>query len=115
MADVARRPLGMDEATWRRMMNQVPSRFALFAERDDETLGDIIGWGMASADEAVVVPIGDGLANRFSSVWAALRLHGAARPVQLTWIDQPVGDDPPWEEDPREDDPREDDPQRAED
>lgn len=94
MADVVRRPLGMDESTWQRMMTQAPSRFALFAERDDETPGEIIGWGMASADEAVVVPVGDGLANRFSCVERALWIHGAARPVQLAWIDEPVPEEP---------------------
>lgn len=94
MTEMAGRPIGMDDETWRQTMTQAPSRFALFAERDDETLGELIGWGMASADEAVVVPVGDGLANRFSGVWAALRLHGAARPVQLAWIDEPVSEDP---------------------
>lgn len=92
MADAARRPIGMDEETWQRILAQAPSRFALVAEREDETLGDVIGWGMASAAGTVVAPTGSGLADRFSSADKALWIYGAARPVQLAWIDEPAAE-----------------------
>lgn len=100
MVDLAQRPLGMDEESWRRLLAQAPSRFALCLEREDDTLGEIVGWGMASAGDAVVVPLGGGLANRFSSVDKALWIHGAALPIQLAWIDEPVDEpvDGPIEE-----------------
>lgn len=89
MTDMARRPVGMDEESWRRILAQAPRRFALVAEREDETLGEVVGWGLASAVDAVVAPAGSGLADRFSSADKALWIYGAARPVELAWIDQP--------------------------
>ena len=53
------------------MVAEAPSRFALCAEREDETLGEVVGWGMASAGDAVVVPVGSGLAGGQRGIHAA--------------------------------------------
>lgn len=89
MTDAARRPIGMDEESWRRILAQAPRRFAIVAEREDETLGEVICWGMASAADAVVAPASGGPADRFGSADRALWIYGAAQPVELAWIDQP--------------------------
>nr|MDT0658953.1 hypothetical protein [Micromonospora sp. DSM 115978] len=70
-------------------VGRAPSRFVLWAENEDETPGEIVAWGLAFPNGAVVSPVGDGLASRFSSVERAQWIHSAARPTQLTWIDQP--------------------------
>ena len=75
---------GVPEESGEALLVRAPSRFVIRAENDDETAGEIVGWGMAFPDDAVVVPTGEGLANRYRSAERALWIHSAARPTQLT-------------------------------
>ena len=89
MTDGMRLGPGLPEESGEALLARAPSRFVIREENDDETAGEIVGWGMAFPDGAVVVPTGDGLANRYSSAERALWIHSAAGPALLTWIDCP--------------------------
>ncbi|WFE29532.1 hypothetical protein O7623_10235 [Solwaraspora sp. WMMD791] len=72
-------------------LEQVPARFAICEETESSEDSQVLGWGLAFDDEAVVVPTNGGLPNPFSGIKGALRLYGKLRDVRLVWVDPPDG------------------------
>jgi hypothetical protein len=81
---------GTPEEMQRQLAAQAPARFALCEESEDELTSELIGWGLSYQDRAVVCPVRDGVASRFSSAERARWVHSFAAPVQLIWIDEPA-------------------------